>query len=94
MSTALRRFSRFCFFFGLFFDTGNIKNTEKLNYSKERAYKLTVTAFDCGKNRASEDVLVKINVKPTCKPSWQGIKVLRVLYIEYTEPYFKLLTLD
>ncbi|XP_017342382.2 calsyntenin-1 isoform X1 [Ictalurus punctatus] len=51
---------------------GNIKNTEKLNYSKERAYKLTVTAFDCGKNRASEDVLVKINVKPTCKPSWQG----------------------
>ncbi|KAI5612227.1 calsyntenin-1 isoform X1 [Silurus asotus] len=51
---------------------GNIKNTEKLNYSKERTYKLTVTAFDCGKNRASDDVLVKINVKPTCKPSWQG----------------------
>lgn len=35
-------------------------------------YKLTVTAYDCGKNRASEDVLVKISVKPTCKPSWQG----------------------
>ncbi|XP_017563919.1 calsyntenin-1 isoform X3 [Pygocentrus nattereri] len=51
---------------------GNIKNTEKLNYSKERMYKLTVTAYDCGKNRASEDVLVKINIKPTCKPSWQG----------------------
>lgn len=39
-------------------------------------YKLTVTAYDCGKNRASEDVLVKISVKPTCKPSWQGIKAL------------------
>ncbi|XP_036446728.1 calsyntenin-1 isoform X4 [Colossoma macropomum] len=51
---------------------GNIKNTEKLNYGKERMYKLTVTAYDCGKNRASEDVLVKINIKPTCKPSWQG----------------------
>ncbi|KAI1890830.1 hypothetical protein AGOR_G00157650 [Albula goreensis] len=51
---------------------GNIKNTEKLNYSKERMYKLTVTAYDCGKNRASEDVLVKVNIKPTCKPGWQG----------------------
>lgn len=39
-------------------------------------YKLTVTAYDCGKNRASEDVLVKISVKPTCKPSWQGIKAV------------------
>uniref|UniRef100_A0A6Q2Y2B0 Calsyntenin-1 n=1 Tax=Esox lucius TaxID=8010 RepID=A0A6Q2Y2B0_ESOLU len=53
---------------------GFIKNTEKLNYSKERMYKLTVTAYDCGKNRASEDVLVKINIKPTCKPGWQGSK--------------------
>uniref|UniRef100_A0A8C5FW62 Calsyntenin-1 n=1 Tax=Gadus morhua TaxID=8049 RepID=A0A8C5FW62_GADMO len=51
---------------------GYIKNTEKLNYGKERMYKLTVTAYDCGKNRASEDVLVKINVKPTCKPGWTG----------------------
>uniref|UniRef100_A0A672I9B5 Calsyntenin C-terminal domain-containing protein n=1 Tax=Salarias fasciatus TaxID=181472 RepID=A0A672I9B5_SALFA len=41
-----------------------------------RMYKLTVTAYDCGKNRASEDVLVKISVKPTCKPSWQGIEAL------------------
>ncbi|XP_066547131.1 calsyntenin-1 isoform X2 [Amia ocellicauda] len=51
---------------------GFIKNTEKLNYSKDRQYKLTVTAYDCGKNRASEDVLVKISIKPTCKPGWQG----------------------
>lgn len=56
--------------------SGFIKNTEKLNYGKERMYKLTVTAYDCGKNRASEDVLVKISVKPTCKPSWQGAKGL------------------
>ncbi|XP_077399352.1 calsyntenin-1 isoform X4 [Vanacampus margaritifer] len=51
---------------------GFIKNTEKLNYGREHMYKLTVTAYDCGKNRASEDVLIKISVKPTCKPSWQG----------------------
>ncbi|CAL9702887.1 unnamed protein product [Knipowitschia caucasica] len=51
---------------------GFIKNTEKLSYGKEHMYKLTVTAYDCGKNRASEDVLVKISVKPTCRPSWQG----------------------
>ncbi|KAJ8258887.1 hypothetical protein COCON_G00178990 [Conger conger] len=51
---------------------GFIKNTENLNYSKERMYKLSVTAYDCGKNRASEDVLVKVDIKPTCKPGWQG----------------------
>lgn len=62
------------FFFFFFLHSGFIKNTEKLNYSKERMYKLTVTAYDCGKNRASEDVLVKINIKPTCKPGWQGSK--------------------
>ncbi|MEQ2190461.1 Calsyntenin-1, partial [Xenoophorus captivus] len=50
---------------------GFIKNTEKLTIGKEHMYKLTVTAYDCGKNRASEDVLVKISIKPTCKPSWQ-----------------------
>ncbi|XP_076421781.1 calsyntenin-1 isoform X4 [Peromyscus maniculatus bairdii] len=51
---------------------GYIKNTEKLNYVKEHQYKLTVTAYDCGKKRATEDVLVKISVKPTCNPGWQG----------------------
>uniref|UniRef100_A0A8C4KHL0 Calsyntenin 1 n=1 Tax=Dromaius novaehollandiae TaxID=8790 RepID=A0A8C4KHL0_DRONO len=51
---------------------GYIKNTEKLNYGKEHQYKLTVTAYDCGKKRAAEDVLVKISIKPTCKPGWQG----------------------
>uniref|UniRef100_A0A8C0VJI5 Calsyntenin-1 n=1 Tax=Cyanistes caeruleus TaxID=156563 RepID=A0A8C0VJI5_CYACU len=51
---------------------GYIKNTEKLSYGKEHQYKLTVTAYDCGKKRAAEDVLVKISVKPTCKPGWQG----------------------
>ncbi|KAM9256486.1 LOW QUALITY PROTEIN: calsyntenin-1 [Cariama cristata] len=51
---------------------GYIKNTEKLNYAKEHQYKLTVTAYDCGKKRAAEDVLVKISIKPTCKPGWQG----------------------
>ncbi|XP_043849061.1 calsyntenin-1 isoform X1 [Dromiciops gliroides] len=51
---------------------GYIKNTEKLSYGKEPQYKLTVTAYDCGKKRATEDVLVKISIKPTCKPGWQG----------------------
>lgn len=55
-----------------FFLSGYIKNTEKLNYGKEHQYKLTVTAYDCGKKRAAEDVLVKISIKPTCKPGWQG----------------------
>ncbi|XP_078281563.1 calsyntenin-1 isoform X1 [Rhinoraja longicauda] len=50
---------------------GFIKNTEKVNYSKDRQYKLAVTAYDCGKKRSTEDVLVKINIKPTCKPGWQ-----------------------
>lgn len=59
--------------------SGFIKNTEKLSYGKEHMYKLTVTAYDCGKNRASEDVLVKISVKPTCKPSWQGIRAYQTL---------------
>uniref|UniRef100_A0A2K6U500 Calsyntenin-3 n=2 Tax=Saimiri boliviensis TaxID=27679 RepID=A0A2K6U500_SAIBB len=51
---------------------GNIENTEKLQYSGERLYKFTVTAYDCGKKRAAEDAEVQIQVKPTCKPSWQG----------------------
>ncbi|XP_009997167.1 PREDICTED: calsyntenin-3 [Chaetura pelagica] len=51
---------------------GNIENTEKLQYSGDRLYKFTVTAYDCGKKRASDDAEVEIQVKPTCKPSWQG----------------------
>jgi len=31
-----------------------------------------VTAFDCGQKHATEDVLVQVNVKPVCKPGWQG----------------------
>ncbi|XP_045715211.1 calsyntenin-1 isoform X3 [Phyllostomus hastatus] len=51
---------------------GYIRNTEKLKYGKEHQYKLTVTAYDCGKKRAAEDVLVKISVQPACTPGWQG----------------------
>lgn len=56
----------------LFCKPGNIENTEKLQYSADRVYKFTVTAYDCGKKRASDDAEVEIQVKPTCKPSWQG----------------------
>lgn len=59
---------------------GYIKNTEKLNYGKEHQYKLTVTAYDCGKKRATEDVLVKVSIKPTCTPGWQGWNKNRVEY--------------
>ncbi|XP_058667949.1 calsyntenin-2 isoform X1 [Ammospiza caudacuta] len=50
---------------------GNIRNTEKLSYDKQRQYEIMVTAFDCGQKRATEDVLVRVNVKPVCKPGWQ-----------------------
>nr|XP_033779818.1 calsyntenin-3 isoform X1 [Geotrypetes seraphini] len=49
---------------------GNIKNTEKLDYKGDQQYRFTVTAYDCGKKRASDDAEVEIQVKPTCKPSW------------------------
>lgn len=54
---------------------GNIRNTEKLNYDKQHQYEIMVTAFDCGQKHARDDVLVHVNVKPVCKPGWQG-KVL------------------
>ncbi|NWS51103.1 CSTN2 protein, partial [Chunga burmeisteri] len=50
---------------------GNIRNTEKLNYDKQHQYEVMVTAFDCGQKHATEDVLVRVNVKPVCKPGWQ-----------------------
>nr|XP_034988628.1 calsyntenin-2 isoform X2 [Zootoca vivipara] len=50
---------------------GNIRNTEKLSYDKQRQYEIMVTAFDCGQKRATEDVLVRVEVKPVCKPGWQ-----------------------
>ncbi|KAJ4936645.1 hypothetical protein JOQ06_001234 [Pogonophryne albipinna] len=51
---------------------GNIRNTERLSYDKQKSYKIMVTAFDCGQKRAKEDVAVHIDVKPVCKPGWQG----------------------
>eukprot|EP00062_Callorhinchus_milii_P000587 gi/632934736/ref/XP_007886202.1/ PREDICTED: calsyntenin-2 isoform X1 [Callorhinchus milii] len=51
---------------------GNIRNTEKLSYDTEHQYKFLVTAFDCGQKKATEDVLVHIEIKPVCKPGWQG----------------------
>ncbi|XP_048845309.1 calsyntenin-2-like [Brienomyrus brachyistius] len=51
---------------------GNIRNTERLSYDKQRRYKIMVTAFDCGQQRARENALVRIDVKPACKPGWQG----------------------
>uniref|UniRef100_A0A672IYP4 Calsyntenin-2 n=1 Tax=Salarias fasciatus TaxID=181472 RepID=A0A672IYP4_SALFA len=51
---------------------GNIRNTERLSYDKQQSYEIMVTAFDCGQKRAKEDVPVHIEVKPVCKPGWQG----------------------
>lgn len=60
---------------------GNIENTEKLQYSGEKLYKFTVTAYDCGKKRAADDAQVEIQVKPTCKPSWQGEEPCSVTHL-------------
>lgn len=38
-----------------------------------------MTAYDCGKKRAADDAEVEIQVKPTCKPSWQGEELRAVL---------------
>uniref|UniRef100_A0A8C2KEU9 Calsyntenin-2 n=1 Tax=Cyprinus carpio TaxID=7962 RepID=A0A8C2KEU9_CYPCA len=42
------------------------------NYDKQQHYKIMVTAYDCGQKRAMESVPVHIDVKPVCKPGWQG----------------------
>ncbi|KAG2469687.1 calsyntenin-3 [Polypterus senegalus] len=59
---------------------GNIKNTEVLDFRRQRYYHFSVTAYDCGKKRAAQDTEVQIEVKPTCKPGWIGW----VKRIEYT----------
>uniref|UniRef100_A0A8C5GXN0 Calsyntenin-2 n=1 Tax=Gouania willdenowi TaxID=441366 RepID=A0A8C5GXN0_GOUWI len=51
---------------------GNIRNTERLTYEKQQSYRIMVSAFDCGQKRAKADVAVLIEVKPVCKPGWQG----------------------
>uniref|UniRef100_A0A3B5LJ14 Calsyntenin-2 n=1 Tax=Xiphophorus couchianus TaxID=32473 RepID=A0A3B5LJ14_9TELE len=51
---------------------GNIRNTERLSYEKQQSYRIMVSAFDCGQKKAKEDVAVHIEVKPVCKPGWQG----------------------
>ncbi|XP_069583728.1 calsyntenin-2 [Ranitomeya imitator] len=50
---------------------GNIRNTEKLSYDKQHQYEIKVTAYDCGQKHASQEVIVKVDVKPVCKPGWQ-----------------------
>uniref|UniRef100_A0A672H780 Calsyntenin-2 n=1 Tax=Salarias fasciatus TaxID=181472 RepID=A0A672H780_SALFA len=51
---------------------GNIRNTEKLSYDHQQQYEILVTAWDCGQKRALHSVPVRIDVKPVCKPGWQG----------------------
>ncbi|XP_075426255.1 calsyntenin-2 isoform X2 [Ascaphus truei] len=50
---------------------GNIRNTETLSYDKQRQYEIKVTAYDCGQKHAAEEVTVRVDVKPVCKPGWQ-----------------------
>ncbi|KAM4694904.1 calsyntenin-2 [Discoglossus pictus] len=50
---------------------GNIRNTEKLIYDKKHQYEIKVTAYDCGQKHAAEEVTVRVDVKPVCKPGWQ-----------------------
>ncbi|CAL8360495.1 unnamed protein product [Merluccius merluccius] len=51
---------------------GNIRNTEKLSYERQQQYEIQVTAWDCGQKRALLGAPVRIDVKPVCKPGWQG----------------------
>ncbi|XP_076591911.1 calsyntenin-2-like [Chaetodon auriga] len=51
---------------------GNIRNTEKLSFDRQQQYEIQVTAWDCGQKRALHSVPVRIDVKPVCKPGWQG----------------------
>ncbi|XP_035479384.1 calsyntenin-2-like [Scophthalmus maximus] len=51
---------------------GNIRNTEKLSFDRQQQYEIQVTAWDCGQKRALQSVPVRIDVKPVCKPGWQG----------------------
>ncbi|XP_041120655.1 calsyntenin-2-like [Polyodon spathula] len=51
---------------------GNLRNTEILSYDKEQQYKIMLTAYDCAQKKAIDDVLVRIDVKPVCKPAWEG----------------------
>lgn len=60
------------FDFDLFSLPGNIRNTEKLSYDRQQQYEIQVTAWDCGQKRALHSVTVHIDVKPVCKPGWQG----------------------
>ncbi|KAG8511436.1 Calsyntenin-2, partial [Galemys pyrenaicus] len=60
---------------------GNIRNTEKLSYDKQRQYEILVTAYDCGQKPAAQDTLVQVDVKPVCKPGWQGRSLLVFLLL-------------
>ncbi|KAF3848094.1 hypothetical protein F7725_021122 [Dissostichus mawsoni] len=48
------------------------QNTEKLSFDRQQQFEIQVTAWDCGQKRALHSVPVHINVKPVCKPGWQG----------------------
>lgn len=72
------------FLLHLFFSPGNIRNTERLSYDKQQHYKIMVTAYDCGQKRAMESVLVHIDVKPVCKPGWQGQWILYTVTSTFT----------
>lgn len=52
--------------------SGNIRNTERLSFDKQQSFRIMVSAFDCGQKRTEDDVMVHIEVKPVCKPGWQG----------------------
>uniref|UniRef100_A0A3Q2QZE1 Calsyntenin-2 n=1 Tax=Fundulus heteroclitus TaxID=8078 RepID=A0A3Q2QZE1_FUNHE len=51
---------------------GNIRNTEKLSFDRQQHYEIQVTAWDCGQKKALHSVPVHIDIKPVCKPGWQG----------------------
>lgn len=68
--------------------SGNIRNTERLSFDKQQSFRIMVSAFDCGQKRTKEDVTVHIEVKPVCKPGWQGQRWSNKAKVYLQKEYF------
>lgn len=57
---------------------GILRNTEKLDYSRQHNFILQVKAEGCGETegKANKPLVINIVVKETCKQGWQGIQTV------------------
>uniref|UniRef100_A0A8C2X724 Calsyntenin 1 n=1 Tax=Cyclopterus lumpus TaxID=8103 RepID=A0A8C2X724_CYCLU len=54
---------------------GVIRAKEKLDCELQKEHTFTIQAYDCGEGPDGANMKKSHNVKPTCKPSWQGVSV-------------------